>query len=266
MILFVSDRSWGGGAFLEAGGLVVMEAESTSSRLGSWKLKTEVPDYLGSGHLEFTGNEIESGPPKSPLRYDFQISTEGRYTLVMRAHKRLETKREDLSNDCYIELSGDFEPGGEASSRILRSENKFFGGAEEGWGWAQRLDVDHQQYFAVYQLKAGQTYRLTVSGRSKNFNLDRILLFHESHDLRKIRKESPPESQRMEAGQGGGSDFGLAQRTVRDLTNRAGVTISAQLLDKTDTAVVVLVSGQRVEIPFSQLSAEDQAFLRDWRP
>ena len=52
--------------FEEKGGIVVMEAESTASRMGKWKLRTSVDGFSGSGHLEFTGNKPESGPPNSP--------------------------------------------------------------------------------------------------------------------------------------------------------------------------------------------------------
>ncbi len=54
-----------------------MEAESTTSSLGAWKKKTDMPDYGGECHLEFTGNTPEIGPPKSPLKYSFRIDKDG---------------------------------------------------------------------------------------------------------------------------------------------------------------------------------------------
>lgn len=63
--------------FLEKSGIVMMEAESTASRLGKWKLKISVHGFSGSGHLEFTGNKPESGPPDSPLIYRFSVSKAG---------------------------------------------------------------------------------------------------------------------------------------------------------------------------------------------
>lgn len=88
-------RGADGPGFQERGGLVVVEAESTTSHLGSWKKKTEVEDYGGECHLEFTGNKPELRPPKSPLKYRFRVSKVGKYQLSIRARKRLETKRED---------------------------------------------------------------------------------------------------------------------------------------------------------------------------
>ncbi|MEM9237319.1 MAG: hypothetical protein AAGB14_11110, partial [Verrucomicrobiota bacterium] len=166
--------------FEERKGLVVIEAESTDSRLGKWKKKTDVEGYEGECHLEFTGNKTISGPPESPLKYRFKINKEGVYTLTLRARKRLETKREDISNDCYVALKGDFEAGGKAPLKTLRSDTKMYGGKPDGWGWAVMLDSNHKKFPPEYRLKAGETYELTIHGRSKNFNIDRIILFHES--------------------------------------------------------------------------------------
>lgn len=77
-----------------------MEAESTDSSLGRWKSKASLEGYQGSAHLEFTGNKPENGPPQSPPRSAFRIHKAGKYCLVLRAHKRLETKREEISKDC----------------------------------------------------------------------------------------------------------------------------------------------------------------------
>ena len=69
--------------------------------------KTAVKDYSGECHIEFTGNKPESGPPKSPLKYKLQINKPGKYTLAIRARKRLETGRADISTDCFVALKGD---------------------------------------------------------------------------------------------------------------------------------------------------------------
>lgn len=249
--------------FLEKGGKVVIEAESTDSRLGRWKQKTDVADFQGKCHLEFTGNKTESGPPQSPLEYKFRINKSGTYQLILRARKRLETKREDISNDCYVALKGDFEPGGEAPLRVLRSDTKLFGGSADGWGWATRLDVNHIKYPVLYRLKAGEIYELTISGRSKNFNIDRIILFHEDHDLREIQRENSPESERESGGFGGSR---LPPVTVRKLTNLEGNVIEAKLIKKSGDTLTVVVSGRTYEIPISTLSKKDQAFIEKWQP
>jgi hypothetical protein len=110
--------------YQKKGGLVVIEAENTSSSLAKWKKKTDSPGFGGECHLEFTGNKAEGGPVGSALKYRFQIHKGGRHSLIIRAHKRLESKREDISNDCYVSIKGDFDRGDSAprsSTRGTRS-------------------------------------------------------------------------------------------------------------------------------------------------
>lgn len=250
----------GAGVFQEKGGVVAIEAESTDSSLGAWKKKTDVAGYSGECHIEFTGNKAESGPPKSPLKYKFQITKPGEYTLSIRARKRLESKRQDISNDCYVALSGDFTAGGEAPLNVLKSDTKMFGGNADGWGWTRSLDRDHKKFPAVYNLKAGETYEMTISGRSKNFNIDRFILVHADADMRKVQRDNPPESA------GGGLGGGFKERTRRVLTNTAGAKIEAELLGKEDGKVTCLVKGRRYTIALDTLSEADREFIGDWEP
>lgn len=251
--------------YQEKSGLVVIEAESTSSRLGRWKKKTDIPDYSGECHLEFTGNKAEGGPVGSSLKYRFQIHKGGKYSLVLRAHKRLESKREDISNDCYVALKGDFDTGGSAPLEILEKDTKLYGGDKEGWGWTSQLDVGHKKYPAEYQLKDDEIYELTISGRSQNFNIDRIFFVHESENMGEVKRDDPAESKsdRVEKASGGSR---LPQRTMRKLTNSDGVSIDAELVAKTDTAVIILAKRKRFEIKLSSLSKEDQEFIAGWEP
>ncbi len=168
-------------------GLVIMETEFTQSNLGLWVKKTDVTGYTGSGHLEFTGNNQASGPPNSALTYTFTITNGGLYRLLIKGRKRLDGAEPDKSNDCYVKLAGDFDESpnandvhnGDALEADLRRNVKFFGGNANGWGWAQQLDLgghDNKRN-AVYTLKSGKTYMLTIHGRSKNFNIDKIVFY-----------------------------------------------------------------------------------------
>ncbi|OJJ18532.1 hypothetical protein BKI52_23250 [marine bacterium AO1-C] len=174
-------RPWCSDTYDEKDGLVIMEMENTTSDLDLWVKKTNMANYRGSGHLEFTGNSITNGPPNSPLEYKFKINTAGEYRLWLRAHKRLETDREDLSNDCYVRLAGDYTAGtGEKDAPLdaLQKDTKLFGGKADEWGVAIQLDLPGGiKKEAVYTFKAGETYTLTISGRSKNFNIDRIMFY-----------------------------------------------------------------------------------------
>lgn len=206
---FVVLAAWPSAArqvFLESDGLVVMEAESTTSRPGEWVGKTEVEGYCGEGHIEFTGNKPAGGPAGSTLVYFFRVEKPGRYTLHLRSHKRLGGEEPDKCNDAYVRVEGNYSASKEAGDKhgddarleTLRKDTKLFGGSAQGWGWAETLDLGghKNKRRPVYVFEAGRTYALGVSGRSQRFNIDRIVFCHESVDLKKAKDPEQPESQR----------------------------------------------------------------------
>ena len=243
-----------GPVFVEKGGIVAIEAESTGSGKGSWKEKTDVKDFSGTCHLEFNGNSTLSGPPKSPLKYYFKVKKPGKYQLTIRARKRLETKREDISNDCYVSLKGDFDGGGGAPLNTLKEDTKMFGGNADDWGWASTLDFEKKAP-AIYELKEGETYELTISGRSKNFNIDRFLLVHESHKLRDVQNDNPKESK---------SENAVKEPVIRTLTNTEGQQIEAELIMLDGDTLHAKIKGRSFQIPLNTLSETDQKFLKKW--
>ncbi|MDA7888369.1 hypothetical protein N9A86_03190 [Akkermansiaceae bacterium] len=248
--------SWADPIFQEKGGLLAIEAESTSSPLGKWKKKFDVRDFSGECHLEFTGNKTESGPPNSPLKYKFTISKGGKYSLAIRSRKRLESKRADISNDCYISLKGNFDTGGKAPLKVLKEDTKLFGGDADKWGWAKTLDTDGRKLAAEYLLEPGETYQLTIHGRSKNFNIDRFLLVHESRDFRKEQQKNPPESK--PAGPV------IKERLSIQLTNKSGVTIKAELISLENDTLTFVAKGRRHRIKLDTLIEDDQKAVRKW--
>ena len=244
--------------FVEKGGIIAIEAESTSSPLGSWIKKTDVADFSGDCHLEFTGNKISNGPPNSPLKYHFRVKKSGNYQLTIRARKRLENERKDLSNDCYVSLKGDFQEGGGAPLKTLKTDTKMFGGDADKWGWTTQLDFDHKKAPAIYKLKEGEDYELTISGRSKNFNFDRFLLIHETENLRKTRQANPQESQSDD------TPIPAKELTTRTLTDTQGRVLKVQLEKLVGDTLMTKIKGKRVEIKLETLSEEDQSFIRKW--
>lgn len=249
--------------FQETRGVIMIEAESTASRLGRWKLKTDVEGFSGKGHLEFTGNKPETGPPESPLIYRFTVSKAGGYTLVLRGHKNLISKRDDICNDCYVALDGDFESANDTPKKILESDTKMFGGSAEGWGWCRKLDANHKKWDPVYTLEAGGTYELTIHGRSQNFNLDAVFLLHESVGFEEIRRKLPGESPLAE---GEGSAGGRANPVNRTLTHQDGRKIEATLLRRDGNQLTARVNGRSMTFPLDNLSKEDRAFIDEWSP
>lgn len=180
----------------EANGVVAIELEDTDSALGLWELKrTKLANaFSGDGYLEFTGNSPISGKPNSPLEYTFTINKAGLYYLHLRCAKEVLTikgqKRTDIANDCYFRVEGDFGAGPNAGDKhgkdgplsLLKSNTKFFGGADKKFEWASgnRLDPGghNNKRVAVYNFKAGETYKLVLSGRSQFFKVDRLVFRH----------------------------------------------------------------------------------------
>lgn len=191
--------------FLEYDGVVVMEAESSTSRPGNWEGKTDIDGFTGKGHIEYTGNKPAGGPVGTTLVYFFKIEKAGEYTLHLRAHKRLKGEKPDKCNDAYVRVEGDYKAsdkagdkhGNDARLGVLKEDTKLFGGSEKGWGWAETLDLGghNNKRMPRYVFKAGETYALGVSGRSQRFNIDRIVFRHASVDLKKAKDPELPESE-----------------------------------------------------------------------
>lgn len=185
----------------ESNGVVIMEAENTASPLGEWILESADPNFTGDGYLRFDGNIFTHGPAVSPLEYTFRIHTPGLYYLQLRCAETNQTidgvHRDDVSNDCYVRVDGDYEASPNAGNNhtddaplsLLKSNTKFFGGKNDGsfvWqggyenNFQGRLDPGGHQNkrVAIYQFKAGETYTLVIHGRSKAFKIDRIAFSH----------------------------------------------------------------------------------------
>lgn len=182
----------------ESGGIVAMEAEDTLSPLGKWVEGSEIDGFSGRGYLEFTGNRPETGPADSPLEFRFRIQRSGLYYLHLRCARErqviLGETRNDVSNDCYVRVEGDYAAGPNAGDDheddaplpLLKKDTKFFGGGHRTFAWASGFRLDpgghKNKRAAVYEFEAGRAYRLVVSGRSKAFRLDRIVFRHASVD------------------------------------------------------------------------------------
>ncbi len=206
-----------GAVYQESGGIVVMEAERTPSPTGTGSNRWEVyePGELnfvfgatGNAHLEFQGNSSNGGSPTTPLTYTFRIHQAGYYHLHLRARARLDGAPDDKNNDCYVKVAGldgaTFAAGPNAGGdhlddaplSLLNQDTKMYGGAPNTWGWANQMDAggSSNKRWPVYRFNAGSTYRLTVSGRSIKFNLDRIVFRKSTIVDTSAKSASIPES------------------------------------------------------------------------
>ncbi|MCG8697478.1 MAG: T9SS type A sorting domain-containing protein, partial [Bacteroidales bacterium] len=189
--------------WLEENGYVSIECESTSSPLGAWEL-LRPGDALykanasGDAHVYFTGNKPSGGKPNSPLEYRFMVFTDGTYRVMSRACRWLLDGEKDHCNDVYIRVEGDYASGNACPVSTLKKNTKYFGARKETWSWANRLEDGHDKYASVlYNLKAGQVYKLVMSGRSQRRAVDFITFYdiskyteEQAHNLRPTCKTS----------------------------------------------------------------------------
>ena len=77
----------------------------------------------------------------------------------------------------------------------FHNNTKMFGGSPTGWGFARKLDGNGAHLEdAIYNLQAGETYQLSISGRSTRFNLDRIIVMMDSERYTWNQMQVLPES------------------------------------------------------------------------
>lgn len=177
----------------EQNGLIIMEAENTASDLGEWEFQTNLPNAKGSGHLQFLGNTISNGPVNSELEYTFTINKAGNYRLLLGSRRFVTpTGETDKSNDCYIKMTGDFTaPTGLPNTISFNNLSRFtktVAGGFTNWGY-KTIVWQGRELQTVYNFKAGETYTLTMAGRSKLFAVDRILLYNiEDYDFAEAQR------------------------------------------------------------------------------
>ena len=167
---------------------IFIEAEKTTSNLQKWiVVKKGDENYVkgasGETYLEFMGNKAITGKPNSPLKYQFTAKKSGNFKLMLMSSKRLEGVKSDWCNDAFVKLLGNFQSGNTFSKNDLEKDIKILQDgndetAELEWHWASTAEKDRHVYNDfVYQLKKGETYILTLSGRSKRFSIDYIVLY-----------------------------------------------------------------------------------------
>lgn len=175
---------------------IVFEPEVTQSDLDLWVKRVpgdseyhivanDEIDAINDNYLEFTGNNLNSGPPTSPLSYTFTCPKTGEYRLAMRMYQNLEDDEEDdKRNDVWIKLEGDFTTACVYPTNTLKTNHKFWGRGVRKWGSTHNLEgeVDGERTLSkvVYNLTEGKTYTFTMSGRAQGCSIDYILFYEES--------------------------------------------------------------------------------------
>lgn len=256
--------------FEERDGLVIMEMESVSlPQDAQWIKEDQLSGYKGSGYYRFTGNGICNGPASSPLRYDFRVTTGGRYELRLRAAKILhcvkgtphnnnqcdeqdrtctslgqpngdqcggpdECIRSDISNDAFVYIEDD---QGNHIKFVDQPHDtkpiKLFGGRPNEWAWTGKraLDTAGKKWNAHWDLSPG-AYTLVVSGRSQSFRIDRMVFFIDGQgnpNMANDREETLASMMMPDMG------FDMAADMASDLSD---MTPIADMMGQNDMRVV----------------------------
>ncbi|WP_298767181.1 hypothetical protein [uncultured Polaribacter sp.] len=178
---------------LTANDYIFIEAENTHSKLQDWNLikygdSNYVAKASGFSYLEFNGNQIDSGKPNSPLEYTFTAPKEGNFRLLLMSNKPLEEDSADCCNDAYVKMAGNFNSATNLSKNDLENYIKFSleiseKTSERRWYWVQSARKGKNiSYNLIYQFKKGETYTLSLVGKSKYFSVD-YLVFYNSDKL-----------------------------------------------------------------------------------
>ncbi|MEM9340644.1 MAG: hypothetical protein AAGA66_18065 [Bacteroidota bacterium] len=201
----------------ETDGRVVMEAENTAFSHTLWELRnagnpgktglfhsTEadlafngvLEGFVGSGYLEYTGEDSFREPKDTSMFYSFRIENPGTYYLFFRAFENhtydpdtedREAFAGDRNNDAFVRMEGNFQANtafsangrydGAAQSELENFNKLFCGSGDAAPGWGRSIALEPNDFKdPVYVFGAGETYRLYIVGRSKQLAIDRIYL------------------------------------------------------------------------------------------
>jgi len=232
------------GAFIEEGGLVVIEMESADNLPGSWVLGPDEnptsPNInnpggaTGGQFIVWEGGQFFGNQNNGQITYQVQINNPGTYQFKWRNQVGNGTNTTE-HNDTWLKIEADAFYGQKGSSIVCPkgfdgNANDCTGGAPEGaggngffkvyssgannWSWSTNTsDNDAHQIFARFDEPG--TYDITIAARSSSHVIDRMVLVSTAYngtgqDL------SLPESQRVTGGIAGTP--GAAENSPYDVT------------------------------------------------
>ena len=147
--------------FQELDGMVIFEAESIPLTKG-WSLEKTVENYSGDGYITWIDSTTIEPNGQGLLSYKFLITKPGVYTLKMRNYHSCEDFTE--CNDVFVRMDDG-------------NWRKNFNHTLSHWDWNSQQDIHHVFSNSQFLLKEG-VHQLQISGRSKDFSIDKIALYH----------------------------------------------------------------------------------------
>ena len=200
--------------FREAGGLVVVEAESLGPARNF--LDTNVVEgFTGDGYLIYTGPDRFNLPGRpGVLRFEVDIATTGTYRIQWRSRIGLGNSNTE-HNDTWLRLRDASDFYAQEGDRVVypkgsgKTPNPEGAGADgwfkvyqnqlRQWSWQTRTsDNDPHEIFARFDTTG--TFLVEISGRSNGHIVDRFVMYHSSVPGETARALSQPESERATTG------------------------------------------------------------------
>ena len=129
---------------------------------------SSLPGYSGDGYIEYTGNNLIKD--ENQISFELTVENSGNYQLIMRSAIKYTGPIPDQSISCFIRLVGANGWQGEFSQFISRSINF--------WKWGGKAEHDHIRETVIYKLYANQPYTFQIRGKTRRFNIDRIVIFN----------------------------------------------------------------------------------------
>lgn len=191
------DPPVGTGAYIESGGLVIMEAE-TEAASGDWNYRQDVFGYTNEGYYEWKfgdGSLGIDGAGSDPITYEIEFTTTGRYLLELRSA----APDNNDHNDCWVRFQDSdlLEVQGSDENNRGNSWIKLYQNVSGNtWTW-QSKTVDFDPHKIYTDINTPGTYRFQISGRSTLFKIDRIALYTNAVSSATAQDISTPESPRV---------------------------------------------------------------------
>jgi hypothetical protein len=228
------------GAFIEKDGIIVIEAESGPS-VTEWAIETSHGSHTGAGYIRFNANNTSSGPPNGRRVYLLKVTTPGLYKMDARVSRPvIDPSRTDLANDCYTKMVGHAGHQGTDCKTY-----KPGAAAADTWHWDKFIHytAGHQHIYPKYNLVAGIN-RFEVSGRAKEFKIDRIVFYHATEGSKSTAQNlSTLESERVSSS---------ASTVSGDLKQWHKVSVTFDGPDTSETATPNPFLDYRLNVTFTQ--------------
>ncbi len=213
------------GAFIEDGGLVVIEMESTDNLPGNWVDAanstspniTSPTSATGGDFIVWEGPQSLNAQGNGLISYPVEITTTGTYQFKWRTQVGNGTSSTD-HNDTWLKIEADGFYGEQTSTGNIvcpkgsnSNSNDCVGNVPQGsggngwfkvyssgatsWTWSTFTN-DNAGHNIYARFDTPGTYNILISARSSSHALDRMLLVHENYSGNE-ESLSVPESERV---------------------------------------------------------------------